>query len=144
MDFLKLVALDEDDLEIVSAHLQDAVMRVGGLAYRPREMQFAAEVNRFVWEKNRRFFNRAGERRRAIVHFDRVKSVQANGIDRDRPDDILSLLAIRFIYGEGPAGTLELDFAGDATLRLNVECIEVRLTDMGAAWETQSRPDHGL
>ena len=70
---------------------------------------------------------------------------RAAGIDRNRPDDILSLLAIDFVPAEdSPAGVIELIFSGNAALRLDVECIEARLTDLGAAWETPSRPRHDV
>ncbi|WP_367715901.1 DUF2948 family protein [Nitratireductor sp. GISD-1A_MAKvit] len=148
MDFLKLVALDDVDLAIVSAHLQDAVVKVGDLAFEPANNRFAGAFNRFVWEKERkRSFLRksAHERRRSILHFDRVQSVRATSIDRSRPEDVLSLLALNFIPADdAPAGVIELIFAGDAALRLDVECIEARLTDLGAAWETPSRPDHDI
>ncbi|MCR4265547.1 DUF2948 family protein [Nitratireductor sp. ZSWI3] len=147
MDFLKLVALDEVDLGIISAHVQDAVVKVGDLAFERPEKRFAAAMNRFVWEKEtRRRFLRPlpHERRRSIVHFDRVLSTKASGIDRSRPGDVLSLLAIHFVPGEAPSGTIELIFSGDAAIRLEVECIEARLTDLGAAWETPARPSHDI
>lgn len=142
MELLKLVALDEGDLDIVSAHVQDAVIKVSDLVFEAREKRFAVAMNRFVWEKKRRFFDRSNERRRAVLHFDRVLAASSVGIDRSRADDVLALLAIRFTPADPPAGEIELIFAGDVTIRLRAECIEARLTDLGAAWETPSRPDH--
>ncbi|MDV2967253.1 DUF2948 family protein [Nitratireductor aquimarinus] len=147
MDFLKLVALDDVDLGIFSAHLQDAVVKVGDLAFEPSNRRFAAAFNRFVWEnETKRSFLRQSphERRRSVLHFDRVQSVRTAGIDRNRPNDVLSLLAINFIPAQEPSGVVELIFSGDAALRLDVECIEARLTDLGAAWETPSRPSHDV
>ncbi len=143
MEPLKLVALDEADLEIISAHSQDAVCKTTDLDYRPSEKRFMLPVNRFVWEGKQSFFRRRWERRLAIVQFDRVLSVKTNGIRRDQPDDVLSLLAIRFEESEAPAGVIELVFAAGAAVRLEAECIEVRLADVGGAWETRSRPRHG-
>lgn len=148
MDFLKLVALDDVDLGILSAHLQDAVVKVGDLAFEPSNRRFAVACNRFVWENETRrgFLKKTPhERRRSILHFDRVQHVRAAGINRGRPDDVLSLLALNFIPAEEtPTGVVELIFSGDAALRLDVECIEARLTDLGAAWETPSRPRHDV
>ncbi|MCC5778607.1 DUF2948 family protein [Nitratireductor sp. B36] len=148
MDFLKLVALDDVDLGILSAHLQDAVVKVGDLAFEPSNRRFAVACNRFVWENEakRSFLRKTPhERRRCILHFDRVLHVRAAGIDRSRPDDVLSLLALNFIPAEeAPAGVVELIFSGGSALRLDVECIEARLTDLGAAWETPSRPRHDV
>ncbi|WP_159589796.1 DUF2948 family protein [Chelativorans xinjiangense] len=145
MDLLKLVALDDEDLNIISAHVQDAVMKVGDLVYQKRERRFALGMNRFVWEKERRglFRREPHERRRSVLHFDRVLAVRAAGIDKTKPDEVLSLLTINFVPGVAPSGTVELVFSGDAAINLDVECIEARLSDLGAAWETPVRPRHG-
>jgi hypothetical protein len=139
---LKLVALDEQDLEIVSAHVQDAVMKVGDLSFLQAEKRFVMVMNRFVWEKKPGFFSRSYERRRAALHFERVLAARVAGFSLDKQEDVLSLLALRFEPGEAPSGVIELTFAGDAAVRLEVEVIEARLSDLGAAWETTSRPLH--
>jgi hypothetical protein len=139
---LKLVALDEKDLEIVSAHTQDAVTKVGELAYQRAARRFVMPMNRFVWEAPGGFFRRHDERRLSVLHFDRVLGARISRIDRSKADEVLSLLAIRFAPGEMPAGTVELDFSGGGTIRLDVECIEARLADLGAAWQAGSRPKH--
>ena len=144
MDQLKLLALDADDLEVISAHVQDAVMQVGAIDYRPAEKRLLIEMNRFVWEKAGGRLRKHNERRRAVLHFDRVLGVRSSGINRAKTQDVLSLLTIGFVEGEAPAGSVELLFAGDAALSVEVECIEARLTDLGAAWEASSRPSHGV
>lgn len=141
-DRLKLAALDEEDLTVVSAHVQDAVVKVGDLVFQLREKRFAVALNRFAWETKPRMFRRLHERRRSMLVFDRVLGVQTVGIDRARPEEVLSLLAIAFEPAAAPAGHVELVFSGDATLRLEVECIEARLSDLGAVWEASSRPRH--
>lgn len=142
MTDLKLVALDSEDLAVVSAHMQDSVFKVADIAWSPREEQFSIAANRFVWEdagKKRKGF----ERRRAALAFKRVLAVRSVGIDRDNRDEVLSLLAVRFEQkGDGPDGTIELALAGTATIALDVECIEVQLADIGGAWETGSKPRH--
>lgn len=142
MPELKLVALDEEDLKIISAHVQDAVLKVGDMTYDARRQHFVMAMNRFAWEVKPRWFRRRHERRRSLVHFARVSSVRSTGIDLGSKDEILSLLAIRFEQTEAPAGMIELAFSGGSTIRLEVECIEGRLTDLGAAWETDVRPAH--
>lgn len=142
MDSLKLLALDADDLAIVSAHLQDSVFKTADVSWDARHGIFSLAANRFVWEKageKRKGF----ERRRALVAFKRVRAVRSIGIDRNDPDAILSLLAIRFEQqGEGPDGTIELLMSGDASIALDVECIESQLADTGGAWETSLKPRH--
>jgi len=142
MQPLKLVALDEEDLGIVSAHVQDAVMKTGDISYHAGEKRLIVTMNRFVWEKKQRLFSREHERRRSVLNFDRVLSVKSSGIDRSRADDILSLLAITFAPADAPAGTVEMSFSGGGTLRLDVECIEARLTDTGSAWKALAKPRH--
>jgi len=148
MEHLKLIALDAEDLEVISAHLQDAVMRVGDMTYLPRQQRFALILNRFNWEQaleqrpRRRRLN--FERRRTGLHFDRVRKVKTRNLDPKARDAVLELLAIRFVENEPPAGHIELVFAGGGTVRLDVECIEAALRDLGACWATDTRPAHAL
>lgn len=142
MTQLKLVALDEQDLEIVSAHVQDATVKVGDFEYQPAAKRFALAMNRFAWETKTGFFRPKYERRRSILHFDRVLSAKLHGISRDKKDDVLELLAVRFAAAQQPVGTIELTFSGNAAIRLEVEVIKARLTDTGAAWQASSRPIH--
>ena len=142
MNPLKLVALDPQDLNIVSAHVQDAVMKVADLEFLPRNKRFVISMNRFAWEAVSGRLRKRGERRLSVLHFDRVLSVKTAGIDRNKPAEVLSLLAVRFEQAEAPAGTVELDFSGDGTIRLDVECIEACLADLGGAWEASSLPTH--
>jgi Protein of unknown function (DUF2948) len=143
MDQLKLVALDEEDLKIVSAHVQDAVMKVGDLEFLPTLKRFVVPMNRFVWEgKTRLFFRPRPQRRNSVLHFDRVLNAKTSGIARDRPADILSLLAISFVPMDSPAGIVELIFSGGGAIMLDVECVEARLADLGGAWQASSRPHH--
>lgn len=144
MEFLKLVAFDQEDLRIVAAHVQDALVKVGDLVFDPRQKQFVIPMNRFAWERQqKRLFRRPRyERHQSVLDFSRVLAVRSSGIDRTRPGEILSLLTVNFVKGEPPSGTIELVFSGNAALSLDVECIEARLADTGAAWETASRPRH--
>ena len=144
MSGLKLLALDQDDLSIFSAHLQDSVLKVGDIAYSPKSGLFSIAVNRFVWEgatDRAKVF----ERRRALLSFKRVRHVRSQGIDRANPDAVLQLLAVSFTQnGEGPDGVVELVLAAHGGIALDVECIEGQLADTGGAWETTSRPNHPL
>jgi hypothetical protein len=78
-----------------------------------------------------------------VLHFDRVLSVRSSGIPRGKAQEVLSLLTIGFAEDQAPAGSIELLFAGGGAIVLDVECVEVRLTDLGAAWAAGSRPVHG-
>ncbi|HEY8384320.1 MAG TPA: DUF2948 family protein [Microvirga sp.] len=141
MDLLRLVALDQEDLAIVSAHLQDAVLRVGDIAYLARENRFVVAARRFDWEAA------PGEpprRRLTALHFERVTGVRTRGIDRSNPDAVLNLLAITFEERDAPSGTATLIFADGAAIQVELECIEMQMKDLGPVWEAESRPTHDL
>lgn len=157
MEQLKLAALDKDDLDVLSAHLQDAILTVGDLKFLPGEQRFLATVNRFTWEKKKKVGKIFGigsvpglvkERRRAALHFERVTKAQSSHIRQDAEDGVLSLLSLQFTPAgdpkEDPSGSVELIFSGGGMIRLDVECIEAQLTDLGASWTTKSTPEHDL
>lgn len=140
MEDLKLIALDPDDLRVLSLHLQDAVVRVGDMAFLKQDMRFAAIANRFDWEGAVK--KDALQRRRAGLRFERVKAAQVQGFDPQQKDQVLALLAVTFEAGDEPSGAVILNFAGGAAIRLEVECIEAELRDLGAAWRARSKPAH--
>jgi len=142
---LKLIALDAEDLAVISAHVQDAVVRVGDMTYLPREKRFAMLVNRFDWVGLVAGGESIGERRRAGLRFERVLRARSSGISLGRKDDFLALLAVTFeaTGHDDPAGLIRIDFAGGGAIELTVECIEAELGDLGAAWRARAIPDHG-
>ena len=144
MDALKLFALDEKDLEVISACVQDSILKTGEIAYDAKRKRLVIPVNRFVWEREPRAKGQPAERRRAVLHFDRVLSVKSSGLDRSKPDSVLSLLALRFLPDDTPAGKLELLYADGISMLLEVECLEAQLADIGGRWAAQSKPKHGV
>jgi hypothetical protein len=140
---LKLQALDGEDLAVVSAHCQDAVVRVADLAFQHRERRFVLVCNRFDWTTADRAKGRQGfERRRAGLRFERVRRAQLTGFDVSQGDTVLVLLAIAFEPLDAPGGRITLQFAAGAAIRLDVDYIEAELKDLGAAWSTGQKPDH--
>jgi hypothetical protein len=138
MPDLKLLALDSEDLDVLSATSQDAVVRVSDMGFARADHRFALLMNRFAWEEG----GKTRQRRRTALHFDRVLEAKVAGINTNSPDGVLELLAIRFIELDAPAGTVELAFAGGGTVRLTVECLEARLQDLGSAWAAKAVPEH--
>lgn len=141
MTTLKLLALDEEDLQVVSSQLQDAVVRVGDMTYLPSQKRFAAVLNRFDWQSA----GADGERYRRLrtaLRFDRVLGARHKALAPQNKDRVLSLLAIGFEEGEAPGGRVVLYFAGDVTVQLDVECIEAEMRDLGPAWRTRNKPKH--
>jgi hypothetical protein len=140
---LKLTALDAEDLEIVSAHMQDAALLVGDISYLPRQKKLALVANRFDWNSAISDGRSVFRRRRCGLQINRVFAVRFSKIRRDDPSAVLSLLAVLFHPGpEAPGGVIELTFSGGGAVRAEVECIEVALDDLGPAWETPRKPDH--
>ena len=139
MDLLRLVALDADDLSVVSAHLQDAVVRVGDITYLPGERRFALVARRFDWEAP------DGEPRRRLtgLHFDRVECVRCRGVDRSNPDALLNLLAVTFEETDAPSGRATLIFA-EGAIQIGLECLEMQMCDLGPVWGAESRPAHDV
>ena len=142
MERLKLIALDSEDLAVISANCQDAVLKAGDIRFFPADRKLALTMNRFVW--GREAHSKLPERRQAVLHFSRVLSVKSTGISRTDGDQVLSLLAVTFAPGKPPSGTIDLVFSGNAAMRLEVECIEAQLADMAAAWQAKSRPEHSV
>ncbi len=140
MSDLKLLALDREDLDVISATTQDAVVRVADMGFAKADHRFALLMNRYAWEEP----GRKGQRRRAALRFERVNAVQVAGIDTNAREGVLELLAIVFEpKAEGdPSGRIELRFAGGGTVRLEVEVLEARLEDLGAAWAAKMKPEH--
>lgn len=136
---LKLIALDDEDLGILSAHLQDAILRAGDLVFLAKEKRFALAARRFDWEGAGIGLSR---RRLSALHFDKVSAVRRLNINPNAKDATLSLLAITFAPNEAPAGQVTLQFSGGAAIRLDVDCIEAQLKDLGPMWETASKPGH--
>jgi len=141
MDPMKLVALEQDDIEIVSTHVQDAVVKVADILWRPAEHRLVVALNRFDWESA----NGAEpqyRRRRSALRFDRVLACKCRNVSPKDKNAILNLLAVEFAETDAPAGVVTLFFSGDAALRLEVECLECELVDLGPTWTTVQCPAH--
>ncbi|OAI43367.1 hypothetical protein AYO42_01870 [Rhizomicrobium sp. SCGC AG-212-E05] len=138
MSRLKLAAADAEDLEILSARLQDAVAQLKNITWLPKKRRFAAVVNRLQWEAGGKTRVRAG------LHFDGVLKVQSHKVKLGAADAVVSLLALRFEAngGEDPGGIIEITLAGGGAIRLTVECIDAELADMTDPWAAIGRPDH--
>jgi Protein of unknown function (DUF2948) len=142
-DLLKFVVLDEEDLEVVSAHVQDAVVKTADVLWRPQEKRVVVALNRFDWEGVQN-----GEpeyhRRRSALRFERVLTCKCREIDPAGKDAVLNLLAVEFTETDAPSGVVTLTFSGGKALRLEVECLEGELADLGPAWTACGCPAHAV
>ena len=141
---LRLAASDAEDLEVLSARLQDAVFKLKDASWQPKKRRFVLVVNRLQWEAGGKTRVRAG------LHFDGVLKVQSHMVKLGAGEAVVSVLALRFGANgtkeneEGdPGGVIEIVLAGGGAIRLVVECIDAELADMTAPWTARGTPDHG-
>jgi hypothetical protein len=143
MELLKLVALDQDDLAVVSTHLQDATLTVGDVHWRPGEQRLVISLARFDWEGSLSDSPKL-QRRSTALRFERVNSIKCRNVDCKDKRVMLNLLAVEFDENDPPGGVVTLIFSGDAALRLEVECLECELVDLGPVWTATCCPAHAV
>jgi Protein of unknown function (DUF2948) len=148
MEELKLVALDNDDIEVISAHVQDALVKAVDVRWQPRERRFVMALDRFDW------MNAAGatdtdvaecgcyRRCRTALRFERVNACKCRGLDPANKDALLNLLAVEFTESNSPSGIVTLTFSGGGIIRLEVECLEAELADLGEVYAAAACPNH--
>ncbi len=140
MSELKLIALDQEDLQIISAHLQDAIVRADEMAYLPNEQRFAAIVRRFNWITGE---DGVYERRQSALRFEKIQNAQYKDIPlKEGQDAVLELLAISYEATDDVGGHITLVFAGGGAIRLKADYIEAELRDLGPVWKTHVKPEH--
>lgn len=150
MEELKLVALDKDDIEVVSAHVQDALVKVADIFWQPRQRRFVMALSRFDWMSavdaggaNSANADTPDYRRcRTALRFERVQACKCRGLDQTNKDATLNLLAVEFSESDTPAGTVILTFSGGGVIRLDVECLEAELADLGEVYAAATCPNH--
>lgn len=129
---LRLMAVDPDDLSVISALVQDAVLPATEMGWRPSDRRFAMLINRFRWEDRDHATQqqRGYERVQSLLVFDSVSRVAYSGIDPKDKDQILSVLSLEFEQADAPSGVVTVNLAGDGALALTVECVEVLIKDV--------------
>jgi DUF2948 family protein len=154
-DELKLVALDKDDIEVISAHLQDSLVKVGDILWQPNDHRFVMALNRFDWMTAAEIAKggtasgmpawgaKVDYRRcRTALRFERVLACKCRNLDQSAKDAQLNLLAVEFVGTDSPAGIVSLIFSGGGVIRLEVECLEAELADLGEVSAAAICPDH--
>jgi len=128
---LKLIALDAEDLAVISAHVQDARVRTADIVWRQAEKRLVIGMSRLDWEQT---LSGGTTPRRlvAALRFDRVLACKSRNIDLGSPETVLDLVGIEFQPKEAPGGSALLLFGRGGVLRLDIECLECGLTDLGA------------
>ncbi len=137
-DPLRLRAEDAEDLAVISTALQDAIGKIGDIAYDAAQRRLTLGLNRFRWEGGAK----TDERVRCGLQLGGVLGLQQRKLRRDAKKAIVELLAVTFEAGEAPGGSILLTFAGGGDLRAQVECIDVVMADVSTPWPATQRPSH--
>ena len=139
---LKLIAKTEEDLRVVSAHLQDSILNIADIANLKKNKIFLLQLNRFMWEDVEKGVFRKNKRIRTVLKFENVLNVVSKNINQLKKDKFLDFLAIETNITPDNNYEMRIIFAGDSVIRIISEVIEVTLDDQGEAWDTKNMPKH--
>ena len=139
---LKLIARTEDDLRIVSAHLQDSIASISDIANLKKNKIFLMQLNRFMWEDVEKGVFRKNKRIRTILKFENILKVNSKNINQSKKDTFMDFLAIESNQMPDNNYEMKITFAGDSVIKIISEVIEVTLDDQGDAWDTKNKPKH--
>ena len=138
----KLIARTVEDLRVVSAHLQDAIVNINDIANLKKNKILLLQLNRFMWEDVEKGLLRKNKRIRTILKFENVIKVKSRNINLARKDKFLDFLTIETNQMTDNNYEMKILFAGDSILKVTAEVIEVTLDDQGEAWDTKNKPKH--
>ena len=141
---LKLIANSEEDLKIISAHLQDAIVSTSDIANLKKNRIFLMQVNRFMWEDIEKGVFRKNKRIRSVLKFDNISSVYSKNINGKKKEQFLDFLAIESHLMVDKSYELRLIFSGDSVIKLIAEVIDITLDDQGSPWESKTKPKHNF
>ena len=139
---LKLIARTEEDIRVVSAHLQDSIASIADIANLKKNKIFLMQLNRFMWEDVEKGVFRKNKRIRTILKFENVLNVVSKNINQQKKDKFLDFLAIETKITPDNNYEMKIIFAGDSIIQVICEVIEVTLDDQGEAWDTKNKPKH--
>ena len=139
---LKLIARTEEDLRVVSAHLQDSIASISDIANLKKNKIFLMQLNRFMWEDVEKGVFRKNKRIRTILKFDNILEVHSKNINQSKKNKFLDFLAIESSQMPDKNYEMKIIFSGDSIIKVISEVIEVTLDDQGDAWDTKNKPKH--
>lgn len=132
---LRLLAEDAQDLEVISAALQDAVAKVGDIHYEAAGRKLTIAANRYRWENE-------GERVRTGLQLGGVLGVKAKKVRREAKSAVVQILTLSFEAADPPGGAVVITLAGGGEIRAEVECLDAVLADLSQPWPTRATPVH--
>ena len=139
---LKLIARTTEDLRVISAHLQDSIVKTSDIANLKKNRIFLMQLNRFMWEDVEKGVFRKNKRIRTVLKFENILKVASKNVDQNKNDRFLDFLAIETFKMPDKNYEMNLIFSGDIVIKLVAEDIEVTLDDQGSPWESKNKPKH--
>ena len=139
---LKLIARTDEDLKVVSAHLQDSIANISDVANLLKNRMFLMQLNRFMWEDVEKGVFRKNKRIRTILKFENVIKVHSKNINQSKKDKFLDFLTIETNLMPDNNYEMNIVFSGDSVIKVISEVIEVTLDDQGESWDTKNKPKH--
>ena len=139
---LKLIAKTDEDLRVISAHLQDSIVKISDIANLKKNKIFLMQLNRFMWEDVEKGVFRKNKRIRTVLKFENVLTASSKNVNQKKNDRFLDFLAIESSKMPDKNYQMNLIFSGDIIIKLITEAIEVTLDDQGSPWESKSKPNH--
>ena len=140
--YLKLIARTDEDLRVISAHLQDSIADIKNIANLKQNKIFLMQLNRFMWEDVEKGVFRKNKRIRTILKFDNVLKVNSKNMRKNGKENFLDFLAIESNQMPDKNYEMKLIFSGDLIIKIIAEVIEVTLDDQGEPWDTINKPQH--
>ena len=139
---LKLNAVSQNDLQVISAHLQDSITQIKNIAHLKKNRIFLIQFNRFMWEDVEKGVFRKNKRIRSVLKIDNVIKVFSKNVNQTKKDKFLDFLTIETNQMPDKNYEMKIVFAGDSIIKVISEVIEVTLDDQGEAWVTKNKPKH--
>ena len=139
---LKLIAKTVEDVRVISAHLQDSIVKTSDIANLKKNRMLLMQLNRFMWEDVEKGVFRKNKRIRTILKFENVLKVTSKNINQNKNDRFLDFLAIETFKMPDKNYEMNLIFSGDTVIKLIMEAIELTLDDQGSPWESKNKPKH--
>ena len=139
---LKLIAKTEEDLRVISAHLQDSIVKTSDIANLKKNRIFLMQLNRFMWEDVEKGVFRKNKRIRTVLKFENIIKATSKNVDQKKNDRFLDFLAIETFKMPDKNYEMNLIFSGDMVIKLVTEAVEVTLDDQGSPWESKNKPKH--
>ncbi len=139
---LKLIAKTEEDLRVLSAHLQDSIVKTSEIANLKKNRMFLLQLNRFMWEDVEKGIFRKNKRIRTMLRFENILKATSKNVNQNKNDRFLDFLAIETFKMPDKNYEMNLIFSGDIVIKLVAEAIEVTLDDQGLPWDSKNKPKH--